>query len=334
MLDLVDAETIQKRIEEAKYDIHDIILGDLKIKMEPTEEEGALDFSAEGYTLTKNAENHILKQLGIPPNFWRKQPSGIKSELWEYWEKAVDIKNTPIVMKTREKGIYALLEEDKVGITNEEIFDILKESSLYNRFDLFQLGLHDFTFDLRAVMGTIENDQKLKVGDLYPGVHFTSSETGNRKTMVLPIIYRVSCSNGLIMPYKTLDDGFKLPSFTNYSSFSRQVLEGALIPRCAKYAMEKRKRFDFSKDVKVKDPEALVHRYCREFSLNKPVEEAVQRCLHSVNSKEYVDTAFGVCNAFTRAAQDMETPDRQIKVEKIGWRVLDRLVGYRKPNGN
>lgn len=326
-LEFLDKTEIKTEIEKFSFNSLNVQLGDLGLKFRPTESEDDQDrkvkqvnLVSKDYEITPNFEKQYLRIAGIPYGFWKKiKNNDLKKEIFDYRKESAEVDFIPVTAKERENKLYAALRN--TPITNEEIYEELTKTDVFEAFDSFQAKITDFKFDLRCFVQN--NIKKISVGDLIPGIHITNSETGSRSaSKVVPVIFRLACSNGLITSQRILDDGYKIPSFKTFSDLRRELPHATAA--CLRFANRSREQFASTKNIRIEDPEDMIKRYSKEFGIKSEGQEEVLRNFYSVNEEEYRDTIYGVINAFTAYARERKDSDYQLKIESKAFDLINK----------
>ena len=245
--------------------------------------------------------------------------------------------NECIAGHTKTQGVArALLSDRYRRIDNMEIAtDVLP---------LFA-GQADMTVASSAVTSTrlylkIVNtrlEQEVKPGDVVQaGVVISNSEVGLGAVSVQPLIYRLVCSNGLIVSdfgerrthigraVEAADEKYNI-----YSDDTRKAEDKLLLMKlrdATKAALEEA-RFAQIVDKLRDSTEAkitghvpdVVELTSKAYGLNQCEQESILDYLIAGGDL----SLYGLSNAVTRASQDIESYDRATTLENIGWQVVN-----------
>lgn len=334
-MNVMTLEEVSQRLEEVKYNTIDLDeLGKATVNFEPAQQDDQSDFSVayqdNVFALDLNAEKQFLGMMNIPHGFYKRLPSEMREEIFNHCAREEDIWKKPLCLKERNQRIFAFLKES-YGINNQELIDELMKMNTWNRFNLFQAHVSDHKFDFRALVAPPEaldtinarGDKAIKMGDMYPGVHIQNGETG-RVFKVLPVIFRVRCCNGLITPWKTMTDGFRIPSYREYSKITGRMQE--LVIRSLIYAQENEQRFRQLMNTKVDNPSELLTRFSEEYQISDDMRKEALQQLNYPGEEDIAGTAYAIVNAVTAAARKEEDPDKRVKLEQIGWKIAERRM--------
>ncbi len=193
-------------------------------------------------------------------------------------------------------------------------------------------GLTDKRMYLKIVFPQIEGE--VAKGDIVKsGVVISNSETGQGAISVKPLIFRLVCLNGMVLP----DRGTRSTHLGKASQEGEMVYEGdtmdalhkALklqlrdhVAECADTAVFEnslqRMRALASSDEAV-DPDATLEKVAKKYVLTEVETKSAKKSLWG--SGDF--TAWGFLNAVTNVANDHSNYDRASDLERIGGRILD-----------
>ena len=329
-MELMSMEEVTRKWDRVKYNTYGSLqLKDLGLQFETKDKDYESDFrvhrDGEDFRVDLNAEAQILKTCGIPYGFYRANPVNIRKKLFDYHSKANDIWMKPVVAKERDKTFYAFLPYDYSGIENVELINLIQGLDVWKNFNIFQANINDHQFDFRAMLSTKPLDQikTINPGDLLPGIHIQNGETG-KEFSILPVVFRVYCSNGIIVPWTTTGDGLRIRKFTNYNKIVKRSPETIL--KSLNYALDKTEVFRQLMDRKVENAESLVTRFSEQYKISSKIRREALRYLNDPKEKAIHGTVFEIVNAFTAAARSVPDVDKRIRLEKIAWKIAERKI--------
>ena len=167
------------------------------------------------------------------------------------------------------------------------------------------------------------------------GVVISNSETGLGAVCIQPLIYRLVCSNGMVVNdaktrrnhvgrVNVTDDNFFLYSQETLAADDRAfilkiqdtVRAAVDEARFARVVDKMRETTQIKLDTK--NLPAVVKMATSSFGVTDPESEAIFQQL--IEDHDY--TLYGLANAVTRYSQDVEDYDRASKLEEIGYSVL------------
>ena len=179
-------------------------------------------------------------------------------------------------------------------------------------------------------------EQEVVPGDIVQaGVVISNSEVGLGAVSVQPLVYRLVCSNGLIVndfgerkthigrTVETVEDTFHIYSSETLEAENRAYM---LKLRDATLAAIEETRFAMivgklrdSTEAKITGHVSdVVELTSKAYGLNQGEQESILDYLIAGGDL----SLYGLSNAVTRASQDVESYDRATALESIGWQVV------------
>lgn len=178
--------------------------------------------------------------------------------------------------------------------------------------------------------------QREKDDTVYAGVVISNSEVGAGSLSIEPMVYRLVCTNGLIAgtsfrkyhigrsagngggddPFEVFSDDTKRLTDAALWAQVRDVMQSALSE--ASFQALVAKLQDATTVELPQDPAHIVEVTGKRWELTDPEQDAVMRHLFAGGDL----TLYGLTNAVTRAAQDSQSYDRAVELERIGSDVL------------
>ncbi|WKZ32801.1 MAG: DUF932 domain-containing protein [Thermodesulfobacteriota bacterium] len=153
------------------------------------------------------------------------------------------------------------------------------------------------------------------------GLLLTNSETGHKALRVEPRIFRVQCTNGMVIEKLTtrqvhLGNGNggngELDDDMVYLAIRRSIRE--LFGRFGEIVQSLRD----STEIKILNPQGVINNLVKHYGLNETQKENILMAFGS----EPESDAYGIANAVTNAAQKEESWEGSLELEKIGGRLL------------
>lgn len=167
------------------------------------------------------------------------------------------------------------------------------------------------------------------------GVIISNSEVGEGSVSIQPLVYRLVCSNGMIVndaQTRKTHLGRINSADENFLLFSEETLAAddhafvLKIQDTVKAAVEEA-RFSCVVDmmqrakqapINTKNVPGIVRLASREFNITEDESNGVLQ--HLIEGQDL--TLYGLSNAVTRHSQDIESYDRATKLESIGYNIL------------
>lgn len=286
------------------------------------------------FTITRNCHDQISNRLGITRNYYDR----ILEEAPELWEENLNYwfarKSERRMVRTLDGRARAFLSERYRPLDNYELANTVLPIIVDLGCSVESCELTEKRLYLKCVNARIQGEIK-KDDIVQAGVVISNSEVGCGSIKVEPLVYRLSCLNGMI------SNDFAMRKYHVGRRFENEAEEAEQF-----FADTTRKADDHAFWLKVKDivkgslTEALFHQIVAKMKtaagieVKDPVkavevlskktymtgEESAGILGHLIAGKDF--SLYGVVNAVTRQAQDLADYDRSTDFERIGGEIL------------
>lgn len=172
------------------------------------------------------------------------------------------------------------------------------------------------------------------------GVIISNSETGMGAVSIQPLVFRLVCSNGMVVNdararrnhvgrANELDESFRLYSEKTLAADDKAFI--LKVQDTVKAAVEEARfsqvvglmRDAAQAEMDTKDVPGVVKLAAKEFHFTEAEGEGILQ--HLIEGKDL--TLYGLSNAVTRHSQDVESYDRATELESIGYDILSMPSG-------
>ncbi|MEW6456621.1 MAG: hypothetical protein AB1410_07925 [Acidobacteriota bacterium] len=147
------------------------------------------------------------------------------------------------------------------------------------------------------------------------GIFLTNSETGHKALRVEPRVFRVKCSNGMIMEEFVTGEihlGDEVLDEMIYLSGRRSIKE--LFNRFGEITQILRE----ATEIKVKNPQKVINNVVEQYKLSEAQKENI---LIAFGTEPEYDK-YGIANALALAAQKEETWEKSVELERRGRKLV------------
>jgi hypothetical protein len=293
----------------------------------------------DGEISTLAPSEHMFGQmatdLGIPKRYFDRckteAPDLFKMNVhhWLYDEPKRRMLRTYKVDDTTFNG-RAWLSDRYRRLDNIEIATkLLPEFERLNEpVEFHQASVTDERFYLRAVFPRMEKE--VKVGDAVQwGVQIRNSEVGAATFAIESFVLRLVCRNGMVVAKvlnarhigKRLDDilSDEAVEADDHAFWlaARDTLRASLDEAAFESAVETMR--EATEGIKVQSPIAATKRLAKSYSLSDEEQEAV--LLNLATGGDF--SRWGMLNAVTAAAHKVESFDRVVELEELGWDIAN-----------
>ena len=149
------------------------------------------------------------------------------------------------------------------------------------------------------------------------GLLLVNSETGHRALRVEPRMFRVQCTNGMVIEEMMTrqihlgngNDEFDEMVYLSIRRSIRELLEGS--ERSSRFSRE-------TTEIKVKSPRRVINNVVEHYRLSEDQKENILIAF----GREPESDKYGIANAMTRAAQSEENWEKSLELERIGGKLI------------
>lgn len=281
------------------------------------------------------AHNQIGQSLGIPSKYYdkmRKENPQLLAENVNAWF-STDPKRR--MVRTLDGTARAFLSDSYRRIDNFQIAEtVLPIIAEIDGAKVESCEITDERMYIKVVNPRLERE--VSVGDaVQSGIMITNSEVGLGSMTIQPLIYRLVCTNGMIVPDSRLRKyhaGRRVEAGDDYTIYSDETLladDKALMlkVRDTVRSVVDEVRFERLIDMMKSAKEAkitttnipqMVELASSDFGYTKQEGQGILDYLIRGNDL----SLYGFGNAITRFAQDVESYDRSTTLETIGYNVM------------
>lgn len=332
------AQEITRQHETKK----DLIADTRKVFMVP-EEEPVLEIEngqREIYRVGDTAHNQIAARLGVPVKYYRRmrdEAPQLLAENVNHWFREKPEKR---MLRTLDGGVRAFLSDRYRVLDNIEVLNSVAPMLMELNVKVESSAVTETRMYIKAFFPDVQAEIKgsPKVGDIVQaGFTLSNSEIGLGSLQVSPTLLRLTCLNGATFndmglkkyhvgrsnsgeaavhrflkddTLKAEDEAFLLKIRDVVTAAADEALLGTLVDRMSESA---------GRTIEKGKSAATVEVVQKKFSLLD--SEAAIALEHLQSGGDL--SQFGLANAVTRMAQDVESYDRASELERLGGRLFE-----------
>ena len=240
------------------------------------------------------------------------------------------------MIRTLDGNARAFMSDSYRRIDNELVFDGMYPVLTRLQAKIESVNVSDDYFHLQATMPKVEGE--IRKGDVVRyGVTIRNSEVGRGALSVSPLIYRLVCTNGMVLADQirrrahiggSYLDGLQDQSWVALSSETQMLKTRVMIAELGEYleAMASPEMFqktlatlrDAADENLPAEPTMVVESLGARYNLNRPETDSALIAL--AESKDY--SRWGLANAVTLLANSSGSYDRAVELETLGGRIM------------
>ena len=271
----------------------------------------------DSFSITEPCHRQIAEKLEIPLKYYHRMD-------WETPELLAENVNT--WLKRSEKEFFIRRSGDSVRAFLSDRYRVI------DHLDVLYCALNELQSHEAEIEGCFlsETEMNIKVKSqklrdfvrhkddlMIGGLFLTNSETGHKALRVEPRLFRVKCSNGLIIEEMVtreihIGNDDEIYDEMIYLSLRRSIRE--LFGKFGEIIQVLRE----SSEIKVKNPQKLIHNVVEHYRLSETQRGNILMAFGAEPEQD----KYGIVNALTLAAQKEETWEKAVEMERIGGRLI------------
>jgi hypothetical protein len=327
------ATEIQRQFEAKK----DFVIPEKKINVYTNASALELGFQLKdggifGGPLTENGHDQLGALLGIHSKYYDKMRSSSADLLAtnvKYWlERSSDRR----MIRTLDGNVRALLSDKYRPLDNydlaQSVLPMIQEAGC----SIESSEITDKKLYIKAVSHKVQGE--VKVGDVVnAGIIVSNSEVGHGSLSVKPLIYRLVCKNGAIVDKLAMKkyhvgkvQELEQVQFSNDTLNAEDKAFWLKVRDLVKHSLSQVtfeaivNEMKESTKIKVENPTNAIEVVSKKYTFSQNEKADVLK--HLIEGGDL--TSWGLGNAVTRMAQDVESYDRSTELETIGFEVMSK----------
>jgi len=292
---------LEGRLREREAEFRDELVDTSELEFDV--EDGRLVYGKERFRLQAQALDQIAAKVRVPANYLRRCPAELLAKNLNYWLERL---GAELLVRFDGDEVRALLSDRYRPVSHLEVVQSLLQTCPAEA---------PVRWEMDATQLVLQVMRPSPERSLLGGLTAQNSETGHCVVELNALVYRVICTNGLILPGGeiTVRRRHTREASVTLLELRRTVAEAW--PRAARHA----DRFDAMRMIRATPVEPVFDRINGEFTLNEGQIDAV-RAAYQI---EPGYTLFDIINAYTRAGNAPELSlDERTQLQTVGGRVL------------
>lgn len=266
---------------------------------------------ADEHNIKPHAQRLICNRLGIPYQYLHRCEPELQAENLNQW--MAQEKNQELFVRFQNNDVRALFTPRYKPIDNLDVLDQLHQIGFNDDAEV-QYSLDDQFF----MLNLLEKDKSFHIqkGDrMTPGISIGNSEIGLSSLSLAAYVLRLVCTNGLISTTQIEN---------SYRHISERILNEfpEVIGRLGQDLGKSKDQWRISLETEVKDPDATIRSFNRQFQLN---EKEVEAAFWGYG-QDSGQTMFHVVNGYTKGAHfNGLSSENEYKLQRTGGSILAML---------
>jgi len=277
------------------------------------------------FSITKPCHNQIAEKLDIPLKYYNKMESKAPDLLVENVNTWLHKTDKDFFFRGLGDSVRAFLSDRYRVIDHLDILYCSLNELQTHEAEIEDCYLSEIEMNIKVKSLTLKDFVRHKDDQIVGGLFFTNSETGHKALRVEPRLFRVKCSNGMIVEeFVTrevhLGYGDELYDEMIYLSLRRSIRE--LFGRFGEITQTLRE----ATEIKIKNPQKVINNVVEQYRLSEAQKENI---LMAFGAEPEYDK-YGITNAISLAAQKEETWEKSVELERIGGKLISLPIEHFK----
>jgi hypothetical protein len=275
------------------------------------------------HTVTKPCHSQIAERLDIPAKYYHRMAAEAPNLMAENVNTWLERTGKDLFVRRLDDSVRAVLSDRYRVIDHLDFLYCALNELQSHEAEIEDCYLSETEMHIKIKSLKLRDFIRHKDDVMIGGLLFTNSETGHKALRVEPRLYRVQCTNGMVMEQFTTrqihlgngngnGNGNGETDEMVYLSIRRSIRE--LFGRFGEIVQALRD----NTEIKVRNVQAVINNLVEHYGLN---ESQKANILMAFGAEPDLDK-YGIANAVTKAAQMEESWETGLELEKIGGRII------------
>ena len=269
------------------------------------------------FSITKPCHTQIAEKLEIPLKYYHKMEESAPELLVENVNTWLPKNGKDIFIRGLGDSVRAFLSDRYRVIDHLDVLLCALNELQAHDAEIEDCYLSEIEMNLKVKSAKLKDFVRHKDDLIMGGIFITNSETGHKALRVEPRMFRVKCSNGMIVEELVtreihIGNGDEISDEIVYLSLRRSIRE--LFSRFGEIVLLLRE----STEAKIRNPQKVIQNVVDQYKLS---EFQKANILMAFGAEPEYDQ-YGIANAVTLAAQKEETWEKSVELEKLGGKLV------------
>jgi hypothetical protein len=276
-----------------------------------------LDGNDNPLPITNPCHSQIADRLEIPAKYYHKMEMEAPELLCSNVNTWLESLGKDFFVRGIGDDVRALLSERYRVIDHLDVIYCALNELQAHEAEIEDCYLSETEVNIKIKSGKLKDFIRNRDDLMIGGLLFTNSETGHKALRLEPRLFRVKCTNGMVIENMVtrqvhLGNGEEDSDEMIYLSIRRSIKE--LFSRFGEIIESLRE----STEIKISNPQRVINNVVKNYSLSEVQKENI---LIAFGAEPELDQ-YGIANAITRAAQREESWERSLELERIGGKLI------------
>lgn len=269
------------------------------------------------FPITKPCHSQIAERLDIPAKYYHRMENESPELLAENVNTWLRRTEKDFFVRGLGDSVRAFLSDRYKVIDHLDVLYCSLNELQAHEAEVEDCFLSETEVNLKVRSNKLRDFVRHRDDVIIGGLLLTNSETGHKAIRVEPRLFRVQCTNGMVIEefvtrqvhLENGDNGF---DEMIYLSIRRSIRE--LFSQFGEIIQTLRE----TTEIKVKNPQRVINNVVEHYKLSETQKDNI---LMSFGAEPEFDK-YGIANAITRAAQMEENWEKSLELEKLGGKLI------------
>jgi hypothetical protein len=269
------------------------------------------------FSITKPCHTQIAEKLEIPLKYYHKMEESAPDLLVSNVNTWLQQNGKDIFIRGLGNSVRAFLSDRYRVIDHLDVLLCALNELQAHDAEIEDCYLSEIEMNIKVKSQKLKDFVRHKDDLIMGGIFITNSETGHKALRVEPRMFRVKCSNGMIVEELVtreihIGNSDEISDEIVYLSLRRSIRD--LFSRFGEIVLLLRE----STEAKIRNPQKVIQNVVDQYKLS---ESQKANILMAFGAEPEYDK-YGIANALTLAAQKEETWEKSVEMERIGGRLI------------
>jgi len=269
------------------------------------------------FSITKPCHTQIAEKLEIPLKYYHKMEESAPDLLVSNVNTWLRKNGKDVFIRGLGKSVRAFLSDRYRVIDHLDVLLCALNELQAHDAEIEDCYLSEIEMNIKVKSQKLNDFVRHKDDLIMGGIFITNSETGHKALRVEPRMFRVKCSNGMIVEELVtreihIGNGDEISDEIIYLSLRRSIRE--LFNRFGEIVLLLRE----STEAKIRNPQKVIQNVVDQYKLSEAQKANI---LMAFGAEPEYDQ-YGIANAVTLAAQKEETWEKNVELEKLGGKLV------------
>jgi len=264
-----------------------------------------------------SCHNQIAEKLEIPLKYYHRMEEETPELLARNVNTWLERSEKDFFIRGMGDSVRAFLSDRYRVIDHLDVLYCALNELQAHDAEIEDCFLSETELNIKVKSQTLRDFVRHKDDLIMGGIFITNSETGHKALRVEPRMFRVKCSNGMIVEELVtreihIGNGDEISDEIVYLSLRRSIRE--LFNRFGEIVLLLRE----STEAKIRNPQKVIQNVVDQYKLSETQKANI---LMAFGAEPEYDQ-YGIANAVTQAAQKEETWEKSVELEKLGGKLV------------